>query len=158
MLATGIPIASGYPSHVGQPSLVFVDVAAKKVVRDVPLTLGEITIEDVSLAPGGRSAIVCGMQSQSFLVDASTGQVLPGAFDCSSAPESFWSADGERLIAPSGVVTLHAKGSRALRETPLPIADAAQAEQLVLKHVEGPPPLGAACLIGTVLAPYDVCR
>ena len=163
-LVTGIPTPSRFPSHVEQPSLVFVDVAAKKVLRDVLLPAAELTIEDVSLAPGGRSAIVCTMQGRSFLVDANTGEVLEGDFDCPERPQGFWAADGEHLITPSGVVTLHARGSRALFETPLVIAGTngtaadAHAERLVAKHVKKSPPLGVACLIGTVLAPYDVCR
>jgi hypothetical protein len=79
-------------------------------------------------------------KDRGYLVDADTGDVLPGQFDCTDA---LWSADGAQLVRPSGLVMLHAKGPRALVSTALPIAVEKSAKR---------------CLIGTVLAPIDVCR
>ena len=158
VVVSGIALDSGFPSHSGKPSVVFFDASARKVVRDVPLPADDLTIVDVSLAPGGRSAVVCAREGSTFLVDADTGQVLSAELDCEAARTGLWSADGEHVLASSGRIALHAKGARALVETPLPVADDTRAKEIVAKHVDGPPPPGAACLIGTMVAPYDVCR
>jgi hypothetical protein len=143
VIVTGIAIREGLPSHVGKPSLMFIDTANKKLVRDVPLAAEDLTIVGLSIAPGGRSALVSPHEGPSFLVDADSGDILPGSFP-SESPN--WSPDGQQLLWETGVVNLHAKGARALVEVELPLADPKKPTQSTL------------CLIGTQLAPAEVCR
>lgn len=152
VVVTGVPLKWGFPSHAENPSLVFVDVAAKKVLRDVGLPAADLTIVDVTLAPGGRSAVVFPRDGASLLVDADTGEVASGNFD------GAWSADGEQRITASGLWALHAKGAAALVHTPLPIAADKEAIKPLEEGASGEVVSGRLCLIGTLLAPSGVCR